>query len=163
MRLKDGTAWPMPIILQRHAEQISHLRIGSKVLLEDSSKNQIAVLDLESIFEIDLRRAAQQWFGTTDETHPGVERLLRRGNCVLGGKIHLLSRSTNNHKQFELTPAQTRKIFEARGWRKVVGFHTRNPIHRAHEFIQRQALEHHQCDGMLIQPVVGPKLSLIHI
>jgi len=158
MRLADGIIWPIPIILQVNEEDIKGLSVGTQILLcEKNTGRKVATLDVEDIFEIDLPIIVKSLFATDDPAHPGVAKMLAKGRFIIGGKVTLLSRSDNPHKFYEFTPAQTRKIFESRGWSKVVGFHSRNPIHRGHEYIQRTAFKEQKCDGMFLHPVVGEK------
>ncbi len=96
-------------------------------------------------------------FGTDNPGHPGVNKVLAGGDYIIGGKIELLQRTSNNFKHYELTPTQTRKIFESLNWKKIVGFHTRNVIHRSHEFIQLEAMKTEMCDGLFVHPIIGEK------
>jgi ATP sulfurylase len=113
-------------------------------------------LQLEEIYKYDLNRIAKEIYGTLDDRHPGVRALKQRGEYFLGGKIELIKRLPSEHKHYELTPKQSRMIFESRGWSKVIGFHTRNVSHRAHEHIQLSAVEKYHCDGLFFHRIVGP-------
>jgi ATP sulfurylase len=112
------------------------------------------VLDLHDKFTPDKELEAQRVYRTTETKHPGVAYLMSTGPVYLGGDVHVLERSgTTAFPQHHRDPAQTRAVFAERGWSRVVGFQTRNPIHRAHEFITKCALE--MCDGLMIHPLVG--------
>jgi len=160
MRLPGGLVWPLPILLQIKDEKAKDLKVGkSFALCVEGEEDVYAVLHLDEIFNYDLDKIATEVFHTTEEAHPGVRKLMHNGNCFLGGKIDLVKRFPSSLKYFELTPKQTRLIFENKGWSRIVGFHTRNVVHRAHEFIQLEAFERLHCDGLFIHPLVGPKKS----
>jgi pyruvate kinase len=158
MRLLNGLPWTMPIILPVTESQAKKLKPKETItLVRDKDKKIYGTMHLESIYKVDQSTVCQKWFGTTNQDHPGVKRIMQMGNYYLGGKIDLLHRRPSPSKDYELTPAQTRKIFQEKGWSVIVGFHTRNPIHRSHEFIQLQAMEKIQADGLFVHPVVGKK------
>lgn len=157
-RLADGTIWPLPIMLQTTREQALRLKGQDRIALVLSGTPDVyAVLDLEDIYTYDLDKIAKKTYGTISIEHPGVRLLKSRGKYFLGGKIELIKRLPAKHKYFEITPGEARLIFEYKGWSRVVGFHTRNVMHRAHEYIQTCALENYHCDGIFVHPVVGPK------
>ena len=106
---------------------------------------------------MDLDEIALKWFTTTSHEHPGVARLFREGKHFLAGEVKLLERQPSQNRHYELTPKQTRFIFAHKGWSRIIGFHTRNPVHRGHEYIQKKALEISGADGLYLNPVVGPK------
>ena len=158
MRLASGTLWPMPITLAVSAEEASALREAQEVALADGSGRLLAVLELGEKFGYDKRLEARQVYRTEDEAHPGVAALYSQGDVLLGGRVRVLE--PPGHDDFphnRLTPAQTRAAFAQRGWRTVVGFQTRNPVHRAHEYIQKCALE--MVNGLLLHPLVGETKS----
>jgi len=156
--LPNGIVWPIPIILQVSKEDASKLETGDTIaLLLENSEEVYAILHLEDIYSYDLDEMCLGTFGTNDPGHPGIQLMRKRGEFFLGGKIELTKRLPSKYKCYELTPRQARTIFENKGWSKVVGFHTRNVIHRAHEHIQMTALESYHCDGLFAHPVVGPK------
>ncbi|MFC1643986.1 sulfate adenylyltransferase [Candidatus Omnitrophota bacterium] len=157
-RLPGGVVWPLPIVLQVKKEEAAGLKAGDSVaLVLEGTKDVYAILRLEDVYTYDLDKISADVFGTDDDAHPGVRSLKKRGNCFLGGKIELIKRLPSKYKYFEITPKEARIIFEKKGWSRVVGFHTRNVIHRAHEHIQLRALEKYHCDGLLVHPVIGPK------
>lgn len=157
-RLPNGTVWPLPILLQNSFADSKKWRSGEVLAL--SCRGQVrALLHLEETFHCDLEKLATQWFGTSDRNHPGVANLMDKDNSFLAGKVDLLEDDFKFRQPFEMTPSQTRSIFYHRSWQKVVGFHTRNVAHRAHEYLVHRALNRHYCDGVFVYPVVGPKKS----
>ena len=154
MRLANGLPWTIPITLAVTSDEAENLEIGTEVALVDKFGNVLAIMDLEEIYKYNVEREARLVYRTTDESHPGVRNLYRRGDVHLGGNIKFLrKRADEQFPEYRLTPTQTRAAFAERGWRTIVGFQTRNPIHRAHEYITKCALE--IVDGLLIHPLVG--------
>lgn len=150
-RLANGAVWTIPVVLPVRKDQVQSLR-GDVALVAGGTT--IAVLHEASSFTPDKTREAQAVLGTTDAAHPGVQRLQAIGEVYLGGRISVINRpKAATFMPYRLDPADTRRLFEGRGWRRIVAFQTRNPIHRAHEYIQKCALE--ICDGMLLHPIVG--------
>ena len=156
-RLPDGSTWTMPILLQCNDDELRSMAKGERIALEDDEGRTIALLDISEIYTLDPMAVAEQWFGTTSTEHPGVAKFLAAGTCCLAGKVTLVERPPSLYRHFELTPAQSRSIFTHKGWSRVVGFHTRNPCHRIHEFLQLTALQKAAADGIYISPVIGPK------
>jgi len=157
-RLPDGSVWPMPILLQLPPGQAFDYPKGETVALSTETDGDIeALLHVEECFAHDLEDLAIRWFDTADPDHPGVADLMRGSNRFVAGKVDLLAEALMHQQPYELTPAQARAVFEQRQWQKVVGFHTRNVPHRAHEYLQFTALANHQCDGIFIHPVTGTK------
>lgn len=158
MRLDNGVIWTLPIILQVNEETSKKFLPKEDILLiSEKDKEAYGILHLEEIYKINKDEVAEKLFGTKSLEHPGVFDLINSGDFVLGGKISLIKRKNSQYKLYELTPAQTRKIFSERGWKNVVGFHTRNVIHRSHEFIQLEAIKKGNCDGLFVHPVIGKK------
>ncbi|MGQ9629100.1 MAG: sulfate adenylyltransferase [bacterium] len=155
MRLSSGLPWTLPVTLPVSEEEAGSLKEGERVALVDGKDGAfLAVLELEERFRYDKRREARLAYGTEDEAHPGVRALYQQGEVLLGGRVHLVERPRHNSfSEYYLDPEDTRRIFEDRGWRRVVGFQTRNPVHRAHEYILKCALE--VVDGLLLHPIVG--------
>ncbi len=157
MRLSSGLPWTIPIALSVSDEQAGQLRKRSDVALYQSD-DLLAVLHLTEKFTYDKKTEARLVYGTTEEAHPGVRALYSQGDWLLGGRISLLNRPGNpSFVQYRRDPAQIRALFVDRGWRRVVAFQTRNPVHRAHEYIQKCALE--IADGLLLHPIVGETKS----
>jgi sulfate adenylyltransferase len=153
LRLSDGTLWPIPISLAASLEQAEQLREGGDVALEDSAGKLVALLELQERFTVDLALEAAEVYRTTDQAHPGVAQIYRHGPYRLGGPIWLLNQPAAPFPDLAFTPVQSRQAFAERGWRTVVGFQTRNPVHRAHEYLQKVALE--TIDGLFLHPLVG--------
>ena len=157
-RLPNGEVWPLPVLLQIPETEASHFQVGDEVLLVNQTDSEAsAILTIRSIFSQDLNRLAREWYGTDDSRHPGVHSLMQGGKFFLGGPVQLLHRRATPYSRYEFVPSQTRRIFESRGWTTIVGFHTRNVVHQAHEKLLRLALERTGADGVLISPVVGAK------
>ena len=154
-RLEDGLIWPLPVVLPAGEIEFMSLSEGDQAALVDRSGKPLAVLAVEEKFSVDLKAEAKAIYGYDDPGHPGVVKVLRRSNRLLAGPIWALDRPELPFPELCRTPAELRAEFKARGWRTVVGFQTRNPPHRAHEHLQRIALE--LFDGLLIHPVLGEK------
>jgi sulfate adenylyltransferase len=152
MRLSNGLPWALPVCLAVNAAPT-----GDRVVLTDESGKPVAVLDVEDVFEYDSRREAEQCFRTTDDEHPGVARLYGQKPLYLAGRVTVFERAEPGFPQLAFDPAETRAAFADRNWRRVVGFQTRNPIHRAHEYLTKVALE--TVDGLMIHPLVGETKS----
>jgi sulfate adenylyltransferase len=152
MRLAAGLPWALPVCLAVDAPPS-----GDRIALADGSGRLVAVLDVEETFEYDKEREAQQSFRTTDEAHPGVARLYAQEPLYVAGPVTVFERAEPAFPELAKDPAETRVEFAERGWRRVVGFQTRNPIHRAHEYLTKVALE--TVDGLLIHPLVGDTKS----
>lgn len=153
MRLANGTPWSLPITLAVTSEQAATLREGQDVALYQGER-LLGVLHLTEKYTRDQEREAALVYRTTEAAHPGVRALYNEGAWLLGGKISLVNRSPEaTFPAYRRDPAETRALFIERGWRRVVAFQTRNPVHRAHEYIQKCALE--IADGLLLHPLVG--------
>ncbi|MEH7380576.1 sulfate adenylyltransferase [Bacillus sp. JJ1533] len=153
MSLCNGIIWSIPITLPVDQETADRLEIGDEIGLMDESNRLLAVLFLEEKYSYDKMLEAKLVYQTTDEKHPGVAKLLRQGGVLLGGEIRLIERPVVPFAKYNYDPVDMRKIILEKGWKSVVAFQTRNPIHRAHEYIQKCALE--LVDGLLIHPLVG--------
>ncbi|WP_340695803.1 sulfate adenylyltransferase [Hydrogenobacter thermophilus] len=153
MCLPDGTVWTIPIILQFKEKP----KVGERIVLQDEEGKAKAVVDIREVYKIDLPLIAKLVWGTESEEHPGVKLLYSKGEWVVGGDVWLLERINHPLRDWILEPEETRKIFEYRGWKTVVGFQTRNAPHKAHEYLQRIGLE--VADGLFINPVLGWRKS----
>jgi sulfate adenylyltransferase len=158
MHLASGLPWPMPITLAVSDEEARAIDEGSEISLADESRRILAVMEVAQKFGYDKRLEAERVYRTEDEAHPGVAAVYAQGDVLIGGRVRVLELpSHDDFQQYRLTPAQAREAFAKRGWRSVVGFQTRNPVHRAHEYIQKCALE--IVDGLLLHPLVGETKS----
>ena len=157
MRLPSGIIFPLPIVLDVDKKLADSLSIGEEILLKNSQNDNIALMRIEDIYSFDKCEAVKKIYGTDDDNHPGVKMVFGMKEMLLGGKIELLKRNSTETKSYELTPKQVRRLFKEKGWRKVVGFHTRNVIHRSHEHIQLDAMRKGFCDGLFVHPVIGKK------
>ena len=146
----------MPIFFQiRNAKPFIYGK-GETVTLAMNGVNQ-AVMEIGSIFQFNLEKLAKSIYSTINPEHPGVKHLFCGSNTFVSGKVSLLSEGYESRKPYELTPLESRLIFQNQQWKRVVGFHTRNVPHMAHEYLQLRALEKFDCDGLFIHPVIGPK------
>lgn len=154
MRLTNGTIWSIPIVLGVTPQEVGELTVGQDAALYDETGELLGILKVEEIYEFDRELEAEKVYRTTDDAHPGVNRVLQRDPYLVGGEISLLNRKKpEQFAEMYLDPAETRRIFEEKGWKRVVAFQTRNPIHRAHEYLQKCAME--ICDGLFLNPLVG--------
>ena len=150
MRLPDGRPWPIPVTLGSDAG-----RVGQDLELVGSDGTRLGTVHVEEVYDRELSREAELVYGTSDPTHPGVAALFAESARTVGGPIEVaaLPSHVDAVAPYVLSPAETRSAFAERGWRTVVGFQTRNPIHRAHEYITKAALE--TVDGLFVHPIVG--------
>jgi sulfate adenylyltransferase len=158
MRLANGLVWSIPITLPVSKETASALKSGEEVALVENGDNGqgqiLGVMKVAEQFEYDKMNEAQEVYRTTEVTHPGVARVMAQGEVYLAGEVWMLNRPSQiTFADFRRDPAETRRLFQERGWNSVVGFQTRNPVHRAHEYIQKCAME--IVDGLLLHPLVG--------
>ncbi len=155
MRLANGVVWPLPFVLDIDEAQSAEIAVGDQIALVDEAKNPIALMNVEDKYEYDKENYAQKVFKTKDLAHPGVKMVMAMKKYLLGGEIELIDNSKEPFAEFNLDPEETRTLFKAKGWNTIVGFQTRNAPHRAHEYLQRCALE--VCDGLFVNPVIGKK------
>jgi sulfate adenylyltransferase len=158
MRLENGLPWSIPITLPVTEAIADRVQIGTSIRLDDPNGIFIGVLELSEKFTYDKLKEALHVYRTNEDRHPGVKVVYDQGNIYLAGDIWLLER--RSHPQFpnyQIDPQQSRELFVEKGWRTIVGFQTRNPIHRAHEYIQKCALE--IVDGLFLHPLVGATKS----
>jgi sulfate adenylyltransferase len=155
MHLASGPAWTIPVTLSLDADEVKRIGGAEAVaLLSEEGGSPLAVLEVAEIYKRDRQKEALGVFGTEDIEHPGVAALHDAGDYCLAGEVKAIRLPEHDDfLPYRLTPTQSRDEFRRRGWRTVVGFQTRNPIHRAHEYIQKCALE--IVDGLLVHPLVG--------
>lgn len=157
MHLRDGIPWTIPILLAVSHEDAGRIEVGKQVAIEDDEGDICAILHLSEKFNIDHKEIAQKVYQTTEDAHPGAAYTQSLGPVFLAGDIDLLKTRTVEHQDYNLTPKETRAAFKERGWKRIVAFQTRNPIHRAHEYLQKCAME--TCDGLLVHPLMGTTKS----
>ncbi len=158
MRLADGTVWPIPITLAVTNEEKETLQEGGKAALYHEDGTFLATIDIEDIYPHDKVLEIPNVFGTEDEAHPGVKQVIDEGEWLVGGPINVATVTPEvepgeQFTEYRLPPAETRSLFASNGWKTVAAFQTRNPIHRAHEYLCKCSQE--ICDGLLIHPLVG--------
>ena len=153
-RLSSGAVWSLPITLAVTSDEASAIKEGQDVALMDEGA-LLGTMKVDQKYTYDKKAEASQVYRTVDEAHPGVARVYGQGDVLLGGDVWLVNHpeSTKKFAEHQYTPAQSRAAFAERGWKKIVAFQTRNPIHRAHEYIQKCALE--IVDGLFLHPLVG--------
>ncbi len=157
MTLAPGVAWTIPILLPVSKADAERLEVGGKVAIEDERGDLIAILHLTEKFGVDKKEIAEKVYRTTEDAHPGVAYTYSTGPIYLAGDIDVLKAREVEFQEYNLTPAQTRQAFKEKAWKRIVAFQTRNPIHRAHEYLTKCALE--MCDGLLIHPLMGTTKS----
>ncbi len=153
MHLSNGLPWSVPITLSVTSAQAEQIKVGQQVALVDTDGVVQAVMTVEEKYGYDKALEARKVYRTEDEAHPGVKVVYQQGEVLLGGPVRVLALQPQVFAEHRHTPSQARALFAERGWKRVVGFQTRNPVHRAHEYIQKCALE--TVDGLLLHPLVG--------
>ena len=148
MHLDSGLPWALPVTLS-----VPERPTAERLALEGSDGDLLAVIEVADVFEADRSEEAAKVFRTTDDAHPGVAQVYAEGRVLVGGPVTVFQRPQSAFPALHKDPADTRATFAERGWNRVVGFQTRNPVHRAHEYIQKCALE--TVDGLLLHPLVG--------
>lgn len=159
MTLTNGLAWGIPIPLPA-GDQYDNLSEGQEIALVNKEGHVLAIMTVEEKFELDLENFAAKCFGTTEDKHPGVAAIKRGGNKYIAGPLEMVNRPVRHDQidgKYFLDPSETREEFAKRGWNTIVAFQTRNPIHRAHEYLIKCAQE--IVDGALIHPIVGETKS----
>lgn len=156
MHTADGLFWPIPITLSCDTATASTFQVGDEVALYDPERDEfIGIMQVKERYEIDKAHECQRVFGTTDSEHPGVKMVMAQGEVNLAGPVQVLSQGgfPEQYPGIYMTPAQTRALFESKGWETVAAFQTRNPMHRSHEYLAKIAVE--VCDGVLIHSLLG--------
>ncbi len=159
MRLANGLVWSIPVTLSVSEEEANDMSDGEEVALTDGDGRVVATMTVEDRYTYDKEHEAQDVYRTTDGEHPGVAAVYRQDDVLIGGEVTLLEDEPNPRPfpGYYYEPAELRALFAEKGWKRVVGFQTRNPVHRAHEYIQKSALE--TVDGLLLNPLVGETKS----
>jgi len=154
LRLANGVPWSIPITLAAEESTARTLKPGQEIALATDSGQRIALMKVTEIYRVDRAKEATAVFGTAEEAHPGAKNVTSMPPFCLAGPVTLIDEIPGrSFLEYRLEPRQTRAAFRERGWTKIVAFQTRNPSHRAHEYIQKAALE--ICDGLLLHPLVG--------
>ena len=153
MHLANGLPWSIPITLAATTEQAAKFKEGTEIALVNAQKTLQAIMTIEEKFGYDKQLEASKVYRTTDEAHPGVKVVYEQGDVLLGGPVCIVALQQQAFARYRFTPTLSRQAFVERGWKRVVGFQTRNPVHRAHEYIQKCALE--TVDGLYLHPLVG--------
>jgi sulfate adenylyltransferase len=156
MTMSTGTFWPIPITLSASEDDAGRVDLGEELALVDSESGELmGTLKLEERYSIDKDYECQEVFRTTDEKHPGVAKVMAQPPVNLAGPVRVLSEAyfPERYSDIYMRPDETRQLFEAKGWRTVAAFQTRNPMHRAHEYLAKVAVE--TCDGLLIHQLLG--------
>jgi sulfate adenylyltransferase len=153
MHLSNELPWSVPITLATSTEQAASLKEGSQVALVNAQGTLQAIMTVQEKYGYDKQLEASKVYRTTEEAHPGVKVLYQQGDILLGGPVRVVALQNQTFAQYRNTPSRSRQLFAERGWKRVVGFQTRNPVHRAHEYIQKCALE--TVDGLYLHPLVG--------
>lgn len=158
MRLTNGLPWAIPITLSVAEEVADGLKEGNWVRLDDETGRFVGVLELTQKYHYNKAHEAVNVYRTDDHAHPGVKVVYDQGPVNLAGPVWLLQRDAHPlFPAYQIDPTESRRMFAEKGWKTVVGFQTRNPIHRAHEYIQKCALE--TVDGLFLHPLVGATKS----
>jgi sulfate adenylyltransferase len=156
MTLANGLFWPIPITLSCESELADSIQVEQEIALVDGESSDVmAIMEVAEKYAIDKERECARVYKTTDAAHPGVAKVMAQGAVNLAGRVRALSEGhfPDTYKGLYLRPAQTRALFEQKGWSKVAAFQTRNPMHRSHEHLAKIAIE--VCDGLLIHQVLG--------
>jgi sulfate adenylyltransferase len=156
MKLASGLFWPIPITLSCAKDLADSIQIGEEVALVDGeSDDALGVLTVSEKYTIDRDLECASVFRTTDPAHPGVQKVMEQGEVNLAGRVMALSEGhyPETYKGLYHRPAETRALFQEKGWSRVAAFQTRNPMHRSHEHLAKIAVE--ICDGVLIHQVLG--------
>ncbi len=154
MRLSNDVPWTIPIVLDVDPNDIAGVKEGDDVVLTYQGK-PLAVMKVEEIYGWDKKEYAEKVYKTTDVNHPGVAKIMQRKELLIGGPIDLVGSTPNPFEKYTLWPVETRVLFEVKGWKRIVGFQTRNAPHRGHEYVQKAALTF--ADGLFVNPLVGWK------
>jgi len=155
MTLESGVPWPIPVVLDIETDLANDIEPGERIGLRGPEGTPVGVVDVDSVYRYSETETCRQLFGTTDEDHPGVVAIREKSPFFVGGSIKAFADAIERESRHDLSPRETRVLFGQREWETVVGFQTRNVPHRAHEYLQKSALEH--VDGLFVQPKIGAK------
>jgi sulfate adenylyltransferase len=153
MRLANGLPWSLPITLSATDEEAAALKPGQQAAIVHEGQI-VAIIDVQDVYKYDAKKEAELTYKTSEEAHPGVAYLYAQAPNYVGGDVTVLENVfADEFAEYRFTPMQVREQIGERGWKTVVAFQTRNPIHRAHEYLTKVALE--IVDGLVIHPLVG--------
>jgi len=156
-KLQSGIIWTLPIMLQVEKKQLENIKLNDTVALcLEESDEVYAQIKIDDLYSYNLKTLAKRMFCTNDESYPGVKRLVQGGNYFIGGKIKMFKRLSSKLKNYEITPKQTRTIFTNKNWVRILGFQSDRLANRAYEDFQIMVYDKTHCDGLLIQPTIGP-------
>lgn len=155
LTLESGVPWPLPVVLDIGTDLANQVGPGERLGLRRPDGEPAGVMDIDGVYRYNEEDTCRALFGTTDEDHPGVRTIGAKSPFFVGGSIKAFGDALPRDGAHDLTPRESRVLFKHRGWNSVVGFQTRNVPHRAHEYLQKSALEH--VDGLLVQPKIGEK------
>lgn len=155
LSLEQGTPWPLPIVLDIDIELADEIGPGERLGLKRPDGTPLGLVDVDGVYRYNEQETCRKLFGTTDEDHPGVRMIDDKGPFFVGGPIKAFGDALPRNGRYDLTPTESRVLFKHRGWETIVGFQTRIVPHRAHEYLQKSALEH--LDGLFVQPKIGEK------
>lgn len=157
-RLSNDLAWTIPTVLDVDKPTASKLKESGDVLLKNPHGTGVAIMHVEETFTFDKKNTANDVYGTTDVSHPGVAKTMSMQDYLVGGKINLIKRPEETEiRKYRLSPLQTREAFSRAGWKTIVAFQTRNPPHVAHEMLQKTSITTR--DGVFVNPIIGKKKS----
>ncbi|MGV9198916.1 MAG: sulfate adenylyltransferase [Promethearchaeia archaeon] len=155
MCLESNEIWPFPIVLDVSEEEVKDIKPDDRILLVNAAEKPLAMLIVNDIYDYDKKNYAKNVYGTTDTTHPGVNKVFNMKEKLLGGEIFLVEHEPAVFPDLDLKPLETRVLFKTKNWDRVAAFQTRNPPHLGHEYVQKAALT--VSDGLFINPVMGKK------
>ncbi|KAB1192753.1 sulfate adenylyltransferase [Haloferax sp. MBLA0076] len=155
LTLESGVVWPLPVVLDIGTDLANEIKPGDRIGIRRPDGTPLGVMDTDSVYRYDKTSVCESLFGTTDQEHPGVRTIQNKDPFFVGGPIKAFSDAIPRNGTHDITPKEARVLFNKRGFDTVVGFQTRNAPHRAHEYLQKSALEH--VDGLFIQPKIGEK------
>ncbi len=155
--LANGLLWPLPILLDISHEKAKEINGCSSSYLVDHKGEIRGMIEISEIYPLDKERLCRHLYNSYDKEHPGVRHIERMNSHLVAGKVNLFQRTLNKNSGYMISPSQSRKFFQSKNWETIIGFHTRNVIHRAHEHIQMKAIERLSADGLFLHPVIGEK------
>lgn len=154
MRLRNGAIWSMPIVLDVNEKTFKNIKNEKTILIKDVKNKPVLQISNLSVFPFRKKFFVQKLFGTTNKNHPGIIRVKKMGDYLIGGKVKLIKNKREPNKNY-YPPEKVKEIFKKNGWKFIAAFQTRNPPHRSHEYLQKTALK--EVDGLFIQPIIGKK------